>query len=158
MNNPHIQDDFHRFLVQYIKAGYVIMGLDEKNPLAKTLGRTLFEITLPDYEREDDTNIQDSVLSMMEQFYAGMLSLTDEYLTLEVSNAIGSRQLFSIFLLLIKYKILFEKQLLSIFTEAKIYEQKDDFNIFNEGEYSIGAYAKFDSAPAKPIKTYENFT
>lgn len=157
MNDPHLQDDFHRFLVQYIKAGYAVRGLDEKNPLAKTLGRTLFEVTLPDYGGENDANIQE-LFAMMEQFYAGMLSLSDEYLTLEVSNSIGSRQFIFYISVANKYKDLFEKQLLSIFTEAKIYEQKDDFNIFNENGYSLGAYAKFDSAPAKPIKTYENFT
>jgi hypothetical protein len=157
MNDPHIQDDFHRFLVQYIKAGFGVKGLDEKNPLTKTLGRTLFEVTLPDYGGEDNSNIQE-LFALMEQFYSGMLSLNDEYLTLEVSNSIGSRQFIFYISVANKYKDLFEKQLLSIFTEAKIYEQKDDFNIFNERGYSIGAYAKFDSAPAKVIKTYEAFT
>jgi hypothetical protein len=157
MNDPHIQDDFHRFLVQYIKAGYAVRGLDEKNPLSKTLGRTLFEVTLPDYGGEDNINIQE-LFAMMEQFYAGMLSLTDEYLTLEVANSIGSRQFIFYISIANKYKDLFEKQLLSIFTEAKIYEQTNDFNVFNEDGYSLGAYAKFDSAPAKVIKTYEEFT
>lgn len=157
MNDPHVQDDLHRFLVQYIKAGYSIKGLDDKNPLAKTLGRTLFEVTLPDYAGEEDTNIQE-LFALMEQFYAGMLSLTDEYLTMEVANSIGSRQFIFYISVANKYKDLFEKQLLSVFTEAKIYEQKDDFNVFNESGYSLGAYAKFDTAPAKPIKTYESFT
>ncbi len=157
MNDPHLQDDLHRFLVQYIKSGYFIKGLDEKNPLSKSLGRTLFEVTLPDYGGEGDKDIQ-GLFALMEQFYAGMLSLNDEYLTIEVANSIGSRQFIFYISVANKYKDLFEKQLLSVFTEAKIYEQKDDFNVFNEGGYSIGAYAKFDSAPAKPIKTYENFS
>lgn len=157
MNDPHLQDDFHRFLVQYIRAGYGVKGLDEKNPLSKALGRTLFEVTLPDYGGEDSSNIQE-LFALMEQFYAGMLSLSDEYLTLEVSNSIGSRQFIFYISVANKYKDLFEKQLLSIFAEAKIYEQKDDFNIFNEEGFSIGAYAKFDAAPAKVIKTYEEFT
>jgi hypothetical protein len=157
MNDPHLQDDFHRFLVQFIRAGYGVRGLDEKNPLSKALGRTLFEVTLRDYAGEEDTNIQE-LFALMEQFYAGMLSLTDEYLTVEVANSIGSRQFIFYISVADKYKDLFEKQLLSVFTEAKIYEQKDDFNVFNEEGVSIGAYAKFDSAPAKAIKTYEEFT
>lgn len=157
MNDPHLQDDLHRFLVQYIKAGYFVKGLDEKNPLSKSLGRTLFEVTLPDYGGEEEKNIQE-LFALMEQFYAGMLSLNDEYLTVEVANSIGSRQFIFYISVANKYRDLFEKQLLSVFTEAKIYEQKDDFNVFNEGGCSIGAYAKFDAAPAKPIKTYENFT
>ena len=105
MNNPHIQDDFHRFLTQYIKAGYYINGLDEKNPLSKTLGRTLFEVTLPDYGGEDNANIQE-LFAMMEQFYAGMLSLNDEYLTLEVANSIGSRQFIFYISVANKYQII----------------------------------------------------
>ena len=157
MNDPHLQDDLHRFLIQYIKAGYFVKGLDEKNPLSKTLGRTLFEVTLPDYGGEESTNIQE-LFALMEQFYSGMLSLTDEYLTLEVSNSIGSRQFIFYISVSNKHKDLFEKQLLSIFAEAKTFEQTNDFNVFNEEGYSVGAYAKFDSAPAKTIKTYEEFT
>jgi hypothetical protein len=157
MNDPHLQDDLHRFLIQYLKAGYFVKGLDEKNPLSKTLGRTLFEVTLPDYGGEDNKNIQE-LFALMEQFYSGMLSLTDEYLTLEVSNSIGSRQFIFYISVSNKHKDLFEKQLLSIFAEAKTFEQTNDFNVFNEEGYSIGAYAKFDSAPAKTIKTYEEFT
>lgn len=157
LGDPHIQDDLHRFLIQYIKAGYTVKGLDEKNPLAKTLGRTLFEVTLPDYGGEKDQNIQE-LFALMEQFYAGMLSLNEEYLTVEVANSIGSRQFIFYISVANKYKDLFEKQLLSVFTEAKIYEQKDDFNVFNEEGCSLGAYAKFETAPAKPIKTYEAFS
>jgi hypothetical protein len=33
MNNAHIEDDFHRFLVEYIKEGFPVSGLKEKTPL-----------------------------------------------------------------------------------------------------------------------------
>jgi len=33
MNNPHLYDDFHRFLIQYIAVGLPVTGLPEKNPL-----------------------------------------------------------------------------------------------------------------------------
>ncbi len=37
LNNPHIEDDFHRFLVQYIKQGLPDKTLLEKNPLVRSL-------------------------------------------------------------------------------------------------------------------------
>jgi len=86
-----------------------------------------------------------------------MLSLGDEYLTLEIANSIGSRQFIFYVSVSDKHKDLFEKQLVSVFPNAKIFEQKNDFNVFNEEGYSYGAYAAFKSAPAKPIKTFEAF-
>jgi hypothetical protein len=156
MNDPHVQDDFHRFLIQYIKAGYHLKGFDEKTQLSKTLGRTLFEVTLPDYRGDQEKNIQE-LFSLMEQFYSGMLSLKDDYLTLEIANSIGSRQFIFYISVADRYKDLFEKQLLSVFTDAKIFEQKNDFNVFNGAGYSIGSNAVFAGAPAKIIKTYDAF-
>ena len=48
MNNPHIDDDFHRFLVQYLNNTHKIPGLRESTPLFKSLDMKLFEISLPD--------------------------------------------------------------------------------------------------------------
>ena len=47
LNNPHIDDDFHRFLVQYLASAGKIPGLKEQSPLEKTLKMKLFEISLP---------------------------------------------------------------------------------------------------------------
>jgi len=47
MRDAHIEDDFHRFLVEYIKEGLDTPGLKEKSPLWKQLHMTLFEIALP---------------------------------------------------------------------------------------------------------------
>lgn len=35
MGNPHIEDDFHRFLIQYIKAGYSVPGFSESSAIWK---------------------------------------------------------------------------------------------------------------------------
>ncbi|MEK7106539.1 MAG: hypothetical protein AAB895_04275, partial [Patescibacteria group bacterium] len=37
MNNPHLDDDFHRFLVQYLFSVHKIPGLKEGTPLFKSL-------------------------------------------------------------------------------------------------------------------------
>src|SRR3989344_3643911 len=44
MNNHHIDDDFHRLLVQFLKTGQHIRDLKEKTPLDKSLRMTLFEV------------------------------------------------------------------------------------------------------------------
>jgi hypothetical protein len=46
MGNPHIEDDFHRFLIQYIKAGYSVPGFSESSAIWKPGHMTLYEITL----------------------------------------------------------------------------------------------------------------
>ena len=48
MQNPHIEDDFHRVLVQYIAKGHSTPTLAEKTPLWNVLNMTLFEVTLPE--------------------------------------------------------------------------------------------------------------
>src|SRR5687768_5148093 len=42
LGDPHVEDDFHRFLAEYIKAGYRASGIKEQGPLWKSLNMTLF--------------------------------------------------------------------------------------------------------------------
>ena len=53
MNNPHLDSDFHRFLVQYLYSTHKVPGLKESTPLFKSLDMKLFEITLPDASDND---------------------------------------------------------------------------------------------------------
>lgn len=164
LGDAHLNDDFHRFLVQYIKAGIRPDGLKERNPFYKTLKMTLFEISLPEVldEKEKQKNLKEMV-SSMEQFYAGMLSVYDPknesvgYFTIELANANHSDEFIFYAALPDSKKGLFEKHILSIFPNAKIYEKKDDYNIFNEDGVSAGAYIKQAENPIFPIKTYEEF-
>ena len=76
MDNSSLEDDFHRVLVQYVKKGYSIKNLKEKSPLFKTLKMTLYEISLPDRRDMAEKTLKELV-SSMEQFYAGMLVVSD---------------------------------------------------------------------------------
>lgn len=164
IGDAHLSDDFHRFLVQYIKAGLPVRGLKEKSPLFKTLKMTLFEISLPEVsdEGEKQKNLKE-IVSSMEQFYAGMLSVydgkneTSGYFAIELANANHSDEFIFYASVPDFKKELFEKQILSVFPNAKIYEKKDDYNIFNESGVSVGAYLKQVENPIFPIKTYEQF-
>ncbi len=77
MNDPHVDDDFHRILIQYLKTG-MAFDLKEGTPLYKSLHMTLFEITLPPPREEGDKERGfKEFIGAMEQFYAGMNSISE---------------------------------------------------------------------------------
>ncbi len=162
MNDPHIQDDFERFLVQYIKSGFSPVGLNEKSPEFKALNMTLFEVTLPEKKDTDKQIVLKEVLGAMEQFYSGMLSVGDDergtgYFTIELAVANNSDD-FTFYVAVHNSKrSIFEKQILAVFHNAKIVEKKDDYNIFNEDGVTVASYAKYDKDSVWPLKTYEQF-
>ncbi len=165
MNNPHIDDDFHRFLVQYLYTVHKIPGLKENTPLFKSLNMKLFEITLPD-EEDDEKNKKNlkELLSSMEQFYAGMHSVGEgrdnynrNHFTLEIALAEGSDH-FVFYAAVPNHKAeLFEKQLFGIHLGAKIIEITDDYNIFSENSHVKASYSKLENYDVYPIKTYDDF-
>ena len=159
----HLEDDFHRFLVQYIKAGFAVKGLKEKTPTSRALRSTLYEITLPELLKEEGEKELKQLISGMEQFYAGMLSVSpdskraSESFSIEIANANGSSE-FVFYASVPDDKCpLFEKQILSIFHNAKIKEAKNDYNIFNEAGASVASYALSARKAVFPLKTYEQF-
>ena len=162
MNNPHIDDDFHRVLIQYLKTGKII-DLKEGTPLYKSLNMTLFEITLPPPKEEADKEKSfKEFTGAMEQFYAGMHSISEgknnekeNYFTLEIALNNVSDEVVIYAGIPNRHISLFEKQVLAFYNDAKIHEVTDDYNIFNENGGSAGAYASFSERPVLPIKTYD---
>jgi Type IV secretory system Conjugative DNA transfer len=167
INSPHIEDDFHRFLVQYLKGGYPAKGLPEKEPIARALKMTLYEIALPEADDEEaKRKTLKEVLSSMEQLYMGMFSVGGEdhektpevhYITLELAVANHSDEFIFYIAVPDSKRSLLEKQVLSIFHNARITEKTDDYNIFNEQGASVGATARLSRHSVFPIKTYEQF-
>ena len=159
----HLDDDFHRFLVQYVKVGFAVKGLKEKTPTSRALRSTLYEITLPELVKEEGEKELKQLISGMEQFYAGMLSISgdakrnDESFSIEIANANGSSEFIFYASVPDSKRPLFEKQILSIFHNAKIREVKDDYNIFNQSGKSVASYAVSERKPVFPLKTYEEF-
>jgi hypothetical protein len=164
MDNPHIDDDFHRVLIQYLKTADLMLDFKEGTPLYKSLNMTLFEITLPPPEDEADKSKSfKDFIGAMEQFYAGMQSISEgrnneqeNYFTLEIALGNQSDELIVYAAIPNKHLSLFEKQILAFYHNAKIREMTDDYNIFNERGGSVGAYASFSERAVMPIKTYEN--
>jgi len=163
MNNPHLDDDFHRFLVQYLYSTHKVPGLKDGTPLFKSLDMKLFEITLPDpSDNENEKKSLKELLSAMEQFYAGMHSVGEgrenfnrNHFTLEIALADNTDH-FIFYTAVPSHKAdLFEKQLLGVHPNAKIMEAPDDYNIFAPGGEIAASYATLAHNDIFPIKLYD---
>ena len=164
MNSPHIEDDFHRILIQYLKTGATVSDFKEGTPMYRSLNMTLFEVTLPPGENEEEkAKSFKEFIGAMEQFYAGMHSISEgrnndkeNYFTLEIALAVGTDEVVVYAGIPNKHITLFEKQVLAFYHNAKIREVLDDYNIFNPSGASVGAYARLYQKGVMPIKTYDN--
>ncbi|MDB5195430.1 MAG: hypothetical protein JWO84_614 [Parcubacteria group bacterium] len=166
LNNPHLEDDFHRFLVQYVMSGMTATGLAEGQPTWKALHMTLYEIALPEAAADDGNGRMKTLkelISAMEQFYSGMLSVEhadkneQPYFTLELAVAVNSPTLQFYAAVPNGKKDLFEKQLLAIFPNARVAAQPNDYNVFVEDGVSIGSFATLKDRPMLPLKDYAEF-
>lgn len=161
IESPHIIDDFHRFLIAYIREGYPAYGVKEGTPTFRALHRTLFEVSVPDNARSTETQSLQELVSMMQQVFAGVLSLSDgdadEYLTLEIANPIG-RGDFMFYVSVPDAKIeLFKKQIHSFFPDVVLVAQPNDFNVFSYGgDHALG-YMTHSTTPVRMLKTIEQF-
>jgi len=176
LNDPHIQADFHRFLVQYVKGGYPVPGLASRSALFESLHMTLYEISLPDAGGPEGTGQRPlkELVSAMEQLYAGMFSGVNNKdvsileklwkgtetlppFTLEIANPNHSQEAILYAGIPDSRKDLFEKQVVALFPRARLKEVPDDYNIFAEPGETMGAIATLDKAPLYPLKTYDKF-
>ena len=157
LQDAHINDDFHRFLVQYIEEGYPMYRKETEEAL-RPLKRVLYEVLVPKKEQTQE-NVQEHIHKMY-ALISGLRSFadySDEYLTIEVTNPVGEKH-FTVYVSVYeKLKDMFEKQLLSIFPSSKLVVQKDDFNVFVPLGYHCAFSADLKELPAKPLKTVEEF-
>lgn len=163
MDNPHIDDDFHRLLVQYFKTGRAVSDFEEGTPIYKMLQMTLFEITLPlPVDEADKSKSFKEFIGAMEQFYSGMDSISqgvnnkkENYFTLEIALSNDTDSVVIYAAVPNTHISLFEKQVLAFYHDAKIHEVADDYNVFNKDGGSAGAYATLKEREVLPIKTYD---
>ena len=165
MHDPHIYDDFHRLLVQYLRSGFTIGGLKDKDPLWRSLKMALFEILVPEAnspEKGGSSKPLKELLSSMEQFYAGMCSISskdsdNDIFAFEIAVANHSEDFIFYCAVPENKHNLFEKQILSIFPDAKVSERKDDYNIFSEKGMAAASYGHQKKNHIFPLKTYDKF-
>lgn len=173
--DPHLEDDFHRFLVQYVlkfneKASKKFGSYKET---FRATDATLFQVTLQT-EKITDTREQNNQsnqfqviqqnIQIMERFYTGMLSIADadhydknkNYFTVEIAKSLDSNQIKFYVSVPNEFKDLFKKQVLALYPQASLEEQPDDYNVFVPNGFSVGAYGESGKTPAFPIKTYKD--
>lgn len=170
MKSAHLDDDLHRALVQYIAEGLPARDIKPNTELWRALHMVLYEVSLPTHGADDKENQQaqdlEKLLSSMEQFYLGMLSVTsksfwgvtENVFTVEVASRIGSEEAVFYVSLPRAKKELFEKHLISIFPNAKLAECRNDYNVFFMGGAHTGAYAALEKHAVFPLKPYKEFT
>lgn len=157
-----LTDEVHRALVQMLRSGHTIADLREGAPLWKVLHMTLFEISLPRHadESHEQTTLK-TIFAGMEQFYAGMQTVTNHknrlYYTLEI--AVSDKRDDIIFYVAVpnEFVNLFEKQALSLFPHAVLFEQQNDYNIFVDAGVSLVSVIGLKKHPIYPLKTYDTF-
>lgn len=165
LKNPHVADDFHRYLVRYVAAGLPLTGLNESAPRFRALHMTLYEVSLPDVREEPQGREKTlkELISAMEQFYAGLLSVEQaakaepDYFALELAVPEQSAELQFYAAVPTGKRDLFEKQLLAVFPNAHLLPQENDYNVFVEEGTSVAATANLAENPALPLKDYEEF-
>ncbi len=166
LHDPHITDDFHRYLVRYIAAKLPMLGVNEKAPRFQALRMTLYEVTLPEpksAETNQHVKTLKELISGMEQLYAGLLSVENavigepRYYALELAVPMEGSELQFYVAVPNGKRDLFEKQLLAIFPDAQAVPQPFDYNIFSSHGTSIASTATFADDPALPLKDYTDF-
>ncbi len=161
IQNPFLTDEVHRELIGLLRQGSSIADLKEGLPMWNVLHMTLFEVALPRHPQEDHATDLKTVFSAMEQFYAGMQTIgngkTPKHYTLEI--AVSDKRDDIIFYVGIpnEFVNLFEKQALSLFPNAVLFEQQNDYNIFVDGGVSQVGVAKEIKHPIYPLKHHEHF-
>jgi hypothetical protein len=160
MNDPHIDDDFHRFLIQYLQHG-TLPEVKESTPLGKALHMRLFEVTLPAPSDEEKKGFKELIASM-EQLYAGLQAVANgkdnkgrDYFTLEIAQQNSNNHVVFYASVAESKADLFEKQVLGTFPKARIAEKPDDYNIFTDGGVHVGAMAELTAHDAFPLRTYD---
>jgi hypothetical protein len=162
LKNWKLEDNYHNFLVDLISKGLPPSGVKEKGPIFQALHMSLYEIVLPKGPGGSEKPLSE-LFKSMEQLYAGLLSIQSDhkeetdYMAFEIANPEGTEDTRAFAAIPTSRKQLFEKQILSLFPDARLIERERDYNIFNESGVTMGATAKLSAPAAYPIKTFENF-
>lgn len=165
LNNPHIDADFHRFLVQYLCATHNLPGIKSTSHLWKAIDMKLFEITLPEPENERDNTDFRALITSMEQFYAGMHSIAETnsnkenaHFSLEIVLANNTDHIVFYAAVPSEKASLLEKHVLGVHPKARLNEIPDDYNIFPEDRGGVSAsYGVLKDYEIFPLKTFDSF-
>ncbi|MES2224686.1 MAG: TraM recognition domain-containing protein [Patescibacteria group bacterium] len=161
MGSAHLEDDFHRFLVQYLHTIGAIPGLKQHSTLERALNHSLFVITLPPVSDTSPADFK-RFIQAMKQFYIGMFSVVDaaqdEYYTLELAVEHDRRDITIYASVPRIHEETFEKLVHAYYPEALIEEAVDDYNVFSDAGVGIaGSVASLKGPAIFPLMTDANF-
>lgn len=167
LQNPHLEDDFHRFLIAYLAQGMAPRGMSEHQPEWKVLHMTMYEISLPEPNADPDKDERykhfRELVSAMEQFYSGMYGVErpfagePPYYTLELAVPTDDPHLRFYAAVPHSRRDLFEKNVLAVFPNAIVNPQPNDYNIFAQDGYSLGASARLYYPHPLSLTDYTEF-
>ncbi len=166
LNDPHITDDFHRFLVQFLVEDGSVGSITKERVLFRALRMRLYEVTLPPISPKGTERSFADLVAGMEQFYAGMLSIEEpsagwfdvkNYFTLELAISNFSSEIVFYAAVPTERADLFEKQVLAVYPDAKVIEHKEDYNPFNEKGVTLVSVAEPLGSPVFAMKTFDAF-
>jgi len=163
LTNPHLEDDFHRAIVQYVAKGYPIEGVRESSPLWPVLHMSLYEVTLPDPSEHDAQRPLRELVSAMEQFYFGMFALEGHtskrrrHFTMEVAVSAEREEIIFYVAVPNDRADLFEKQLSSVFPKARAHVQPHDYNVFLHEGYTTVSVGTLIEDGILPLRDYRDF-
>jgi hypothetical protein len=162
LGSPHLQDDFHRFLAEYIKEGYPTPGIKEREPLYKGLAMALYEVSLPHLDAEELKRELKPLISAMEQFYAGMRSVAGDakernHFSVEIAQPAEGEEVIFYVAVPKEHATLFEKHILGVFPDARVSEHNTDYNIFNDTGAVSASYAELKAPDVLPLRLYQTF-
>lgn len=163
LNKPEIEDDFHKFLINYILSGQenIFKSIDKAE--WKAMHLKLFEIVPPPYDPGLDKKDPKQYIQLMEQLYSALQSIAttsenneNNYYSLEISIANGSNEV--VFYIAVPFEVeaVLEKTLQGYFPGIEVKPKKEDYNIFHDTGYQVAAIGSQHENPILPIKTYKN--
>ncbi len=159
LGDPHLADDLHRFLVAYVSAGHRAPGAGEGEALGTLLRRALYELHAPEASGKEGQAREDGlkeIVGRMEQLYAGVAG-ADGHLTVELANPAGAED-FSIYLSVPERAAkLLESQVATVFPDATLVRQPDDYNPFSVGGSAVASEASLKRAGAFPLRLAASF-
>ncbi len=160
LKDPHLEDDFHRFLVQYLHTIGALPGLKSHDELYKELDHTLFSIALPPEHNPSKESDFKKGVSSMAQFYTSLVSLVGLKNTISIELAVEhTDNNILIYVGIPKNSIDgFEKLVHAFFPGSAVEEVVDDFNIFPSHTHSVAASSlALKESSYLPLKTYNDF-
>ncbi|MDP3989016.1 MAG: hypothetical protein Q8P93_02165 [bacterium] len=161
LNNPHLLDDIHRFLIQYIKEGYVPLGLKERSTLSRELRYTLLQVQFPRVSKEDEDSKGEPPINhkAVLQFLQGISALrgisgrTGVHIAVELASPLSSESVVSYVAVPDEALELVSQQLRAAFPGVSLIPAPDDYNVFVEGGVSLMRKASLSRAPILPLTT-----